>query len=496
MFGDVGSISPVWKLTRACWPLLLLVGACDAPSPEPEVVAGPEKPKNVVLVLGDALRAKSLPFYGCDKPTAPFLTSLAERSLLYDNAYSHYSSTWATFSNLFTGEPYSVLVDSGRFTAQSRRSHSGGLEDSNETLAERLGSAGVRSRAISANPYLSKEHGFGQGFEAFHDWSDWDPNFWNSIRKFRAPEVNQVALEYLEELAAGAEPWFLVLLYFETHNPYQPGPEQRELLVDAAYPRSERNRGGAPRDAEGQTLKYLTEKDREWYSESDAEHLKSLYEAEVLAFDAGVRELYGHLRRLWLLDDTIVIVASDHGESLFERDYWGHGFLSRDEVQHVPMLVVNPETTPRRVSGVAGTSDLFFSILNHFGVDVEPEQRSPWCMDLMNGREIGSVMLSEGPGQTRILRDERYSLYRHHDVDGRFPIPVENGDYLYDRLEDPLETSNLFDQEGRADEAAAIRDQLLERLEIDLRDPTTTEDPFLEGDEERLRRLRALGYVD
>ncbi|MDH3523666.1 MAG: sulfatase [Acidobacteriota bacterium] len=486
----------MWKLTSAWLPLVLLVVACDAAAPEPEVTATPAEPLNVVLVLGDALRAKSLPFYGGDKPTAPFLTALAERSLVYDNAYSHYSSTWATFSNLFTGEPYSALVDSGRFTAQSRRSHSGGLEESNETLAELLRSAGVRSRAVSANPYLSKEHGFGQGFEAFHDWSDWDPDFWESIRKFRAPEVNQVARGYLEELAAGAEPWFLVLLYFETHNPYQPGPEQRELLVDAAYPRSDRNRGGTPRDADGETLKYLTAEDREWYSESDAEHLKSLYEAEVLAFDAGVRELFGHLRRLWLLDDTVVIIAADHGESLFERGYFGHGFLSRDEVQHVPMLVVNPKTPPRRVSGVTGTSDLFFSILDHFGVDVEPERRSPWCMDLMNGRQIGSVMLSEGPGKTRVLRDERYSLYRHLDVEGRFPIPVENGDYLYDRLEDPLETSNLFEQEGRAAEAAAIRERLFERLVVDLRDRTTTEDPFLEGDEERLRRLRALGYFD
>jgi arylsulfatase A-like enzyme len=474
---------------------MLLLAACDAPPPEPEAVA-PAKRRNVVLVLGDALRAKSLNFHGHDKPTSPFLTALAERSLIYENAYSHYSSTWASVSNMFTGWPYSALVDGGRFTARSKPSHTGGLEDANETLAELLSAAGVRSRAVSANPYLSKEHGFGQGFEAFHDWSDWDPDFWQSIRKFRAQAVNQVAAEYLEELAAGTEPWFLFLLYFDTHNPYQPGAEQRQVLVDPDYSRSERNRGGAPRDADGKPLKYRTAENRDWYSDADAEHLKSLYEAEILAFDAGVRELYGHLRRLWLLEDTVVIVSSDHGESLFERDYWGHGFLSRDEVQRVPLLVVNPGLSPQRISGVTGTSDLFFSILNHFGVEVEPEQRVPQAMDVINGREMGSVMLSEGPGKTLILRDERYSLYRHLDVAGRFPIPVENGDYLFDRLEDPEEAANLLSREATAEQAAVIREQLLERLAVDLTGPTTADDPFLEGDEERLRRLRALGYVD
>ena len=488
------------RLSLACLAFALVAAsACDRaadtrrPAAEPGTAAEPAK--NVVLVVGDALRARNLPFHGYDRATAPFLSELAEDSLVYDNAFSHYSSTWATFSNLFTGRAYSALVADGEFTAKSRNDRGGGLIEANTTLAEILATVGVRARAVSANPYLAEEHGFAQGFEAFHDWSDWDPDFWSSVRKFRAPEVNEVAFRHLDELAAGEGPWLLLLLYFETHNPYQPPAEYRRGLVDPDYPRRDRNQGGGPRDADGETLKYLTPEVAEWYSEEDVAHLTSLYDGEIAAFDAGIRDLVGHLEARGLRDDTVLIVTADHGESLFDRGYWGHGFLSRDEVQHVPLLVANTGLPPRRVRGVAGTSDIFHSLLHHFGAEAPPARRLPWAMDVLRAEERGPVVLSEGEGKTRIVRDARYSFYRHLDIEGRFPIPVRNGDYLFDRSRDPGELDNLLADPEQRERAIAVRDRLLRQAGELGNDTASAEDPFLQGDEERLERLRALGYV-
>jgi len=454
---------------------------------------------NVIVIVSDTMRADHLGLYGYPEPTSPFIDTLGDRALVYENAYSHFSFTWPTISNLFTGKKYSALVRDHEFVSPKEFTEPG-LVPENLTLAERLTAAGVRSFGVSANPYVNKGTGFGQGFDEFHDVYDWDPDFWHgAIHKYTVEEVNEVAFDQLDRLANGTGPWFLYLHYFDAHMPYRAPAELRAIFEDPTYSRTGRVVDGYFRRPDGDYLSYLTEDMKEWMSPEDLDYLVAQYDAEVRYFDHGIGRLFAYLDDHGLRSSTTVILLADHGEAFMERAFWGHGFLSRAEEERVPMIVVGPNVRRRRIDVPVTTSDVFHSVLAHFGVrleDSEAEDLVPWQADLLSGETKGRVAYTEGPGNTQVFRSSQYSLYRYHSIEstGR-PIPVQNGDFLFDLTADRGERSNLFD--NRADLAGEVRDRLLELSRLNsLTAPSAgAEDPLKNSDDETKRRLKALGYI-
>ncbi len=457
---------------------------------------------NVILIVCDTLRADHLGFQGYSRSTSPFLDSLAQRAQVYENAYSHFSYTWPTVSNLFTGLPFSALSQKGLFVSPGPGLESGGLSPKNRTLAQVLARAGVRSAAVSANPYINSRLGFSKGFQDFHDVYRWNPNFWNEIRKYTAKEVNQAAFSMLDKLEAGGGPWLLYLHYFDTHMPYLAPAEDQALFVDPAYKRTEPIRDGYLWNRKGDKLQtFLSDETKGWVDSSDITHLVNLYDAELYSLDRGLAELFVELEARGTLDRTVVILTADHGEAFFERGFWGHGFFSRVEEEHVPLLIIPPSSTanvqPARISEAATTTDVHYSILRHFGaLPKEAADVAWWSVDVLSGQRRHATAYSEGAHSTIVLRGARYSYYRQLALTAaQAPIPVRDGEYLFDRERDPGETRNLFDADPKR--AAALRDQLLLGLGTDVDWlPTGWGDPMLRPhDPEAARRLRALGYL-
>jgi arylsulfatase len=460
-----------------------------------------DRPDNVILVVSDSLRAQNLSFYGYDRATAPFLDSLVSRALVYEHAYSHYSYTWPTISNLFTGLPFSELNRRKLFKTPKRK-RGGGLDGKNRTLAEILREAGVKSRGVSANAWICDEYGFGQGFDAFHDATSWNPRYWKKPGyKFPAEQVNEVALAYLDELAGEEEPWFLYLHYYDTHMPYQAPQEDRRLFEDPSYRRAGRVVGGSalkPGPAWA-PLKFRTPELEHWFDSRDVAQLIALYDAEIHHFDRAMAELFAALEDEGVADETTVIVTSDHGEAFYERGFWGHGFRSRDEEEHVPLLVVHGGAVAghgRRIAEPATTSDLFPSLLQHFRVKDAPPAVVPQTMDVLSGAPAHPVAYTEGRGDARILRDRRYSLYRYYQIEQQpFPFVLANGEYLFDRERDPGERVDLL--AGGSEEARAVRARLVAESPPVMHQPMYGPlDPMYAGDAEIRRRLEALGYVE
>lgn len=457
---------------------------------------------NVILIVCDTLRADHLGFHGYPHPTSPFLDSLAGRAQVYENAYSHFSYTWPTVSNLFTGLPFSTLAQEGLFVSPGPALESGGLSLKNRTLAQSLARAGVRSAAVSANPYINSRLGFAKGFQSFHDVYRWNPDFWNAIRKYTAEEVNQAALPMLDQLEVGGGPWLLYLHYFDPHMPYLAPAEDQALFVDPTYTRTGPIQDGYLRNPKNnQLLSFLTDDLKSWLDPSDIAHLVSLYDAEIHSLDRGLERLFAELEARGILDRTAVILTADHGEAFFERGFWGHGFLSRVEEEHVPLLVIPPRSAagarPARIREVATTTDIHYSILRHFGALPKEAADAPWwSVDVLSGQRRRAAGYSEGAQGTIVLRGARYSYYRQLSLTAANPpIPVRDGEYLFDRERDPAESRNLFDE--APERAAALRDQLLLDLGADVDWlPTGWGDPMLRpGDQEAARRLRALGYL-
>ena len=130
-------------------------------------------PRNLIVVVADTMRADHMGLYGYHRDTTPFLDSLASSCRIYRKAYSHYSYTWPTISNLFNGVPFSLALREGLFEKPDDERQTGGLVDANHTLAERLADRGFETRAVVANPFVNSRLRFAQGFRLFHDFYEW-----------------------------------------------------------------------------------------------------------------------------------------------------------------------------------------------------------------------------------------------------------------------------------------------------------------------------------
>ena len=458
-------------------------------------------PGNVILIVCDTLRADRLGLYGYDRPTSPFLDHLAAQSIVYENAYSHYSYTWPTISNLFTGLPYSLLVKERGFTRpqQGGAGTGGGLTRRFPSLASKLLRRGVTSAGVSANPYVNSRLGFGRGFAGFHDVYSWDPQFWEHLHKYTGEEVNAVALPLVERLRASGGPWLLYLHYFDTHVPYQAPAGDRARFVDPQYHREGRFVDGYLRGRDGTVLKYLTDDVAGWIGSEDVRHLSDQYDAEIRHLDRALAQLFFALRDRGVLEDTTLVITADHGEAFMERRFWGHGFLSREEEERVPMIVVPAERLRRPAERVRAmtvtTTDVHYSVLAHFGAGAVNTSSPWWGAALLDSRELHPLGYTEGAYDAVILRDGRHSLYLYQALSGSdVPLPAANGEMLFDRSVDPGEIRDLFVSEPP--KAAAIRRRLLDSLaQRGIRElPTSWGDPFDEADRETRKQLEALGY--
>jgi len=268
-------------------------------------------------------------------------------------------------------------------------------------------------------------------------------------------------------------------------------------FADPTYSGGSRVRDGAAIGPDGAWLKWLTPEHDGWLHPDDIDYLVAHYDAQIHRFDRAMANLFAYLERSGLRDDTIVIITADHGESFYERGFWGHGFLSRDEEQHVPLLVLFPPGSrePKRVAFPITTTDIFHSILTHYGAgDSTPADALPQVADLFQATPRRAVAYSEGPGGTRIYRDGRFSLYQHRALESRkYPLPTQNGDFLFDVSDDAQERHDLL-AGSRSQTAAAHRDGLLAQGPT-LADEAVSRDPMLSARGKLRESLRALGYV-
>jgi len=444
------------------------------PAPRPSPSSGSNR--NVLLVTIDTLRADHLGVYGYARPTSPRIDALAGQGVVFDHAYTYWPKTRGSMAIMLTGRRPSQNGYS--------KSHPG-LLDFNPTLASVLKEAGYVTAAAVDNPNVASASGYAKGFDAYRE--TWEEAAL-ATETARARAITETAVGFLKA-ARRDRPFFLWLHYVSPHAPYTPPPPFDSAFLDAAAREGPRLRtvpglhGGIPKQwaVRGQ--------DRLGYYVAQ-------YDGEIASVDQEVGRVMDALRESGAADRTVVMLTSDHGESLGEHDYYfDHGEDVFEPSLAVPLIVAGPGVPAgRRVSGFASTLDVVPTLLDAVKVSYPPELGGTSLLPLVRGESAGPDRLfAQNDRNLAATWDRRFKLVAT-------PVADSWRVALYDRARDPAETRD----QSRAlpDDARVQTRELEQHLERADREWAVTrrltEGAAAEGamSPEACEKLKALGYAD
>jgi len=424
-----------------------LAGALLVGSPAAAVTKRP----NVLLIVIDTLRADHLASYGYARATSPNLDRLAAEGTLYENAISASSWTLPAHASLFTGLPVRDHGTQGNHWT---------LEPSFDTLAERFQRSGFHTAGFSNNVWTNDASGLKQGFDTFEEmWHGHqsrgktialdDPAF-----DMGAAKTNERVFSFLDDLK-DERPFFIFINYFEPHMPYRPTRpfDVRFLPPGAAAPHVMRLRSFYPPRRYGYNLRVPTLR----AEESDLAILTGLYDGEIAYVDSMVGTLVDGLRARNLLDNTVLVITSDHGEHLGEHHLLEHKFSLYEPLVRVPLIVRAPGKVPARmrIAPPVQAHDLFGTVLALSGAGAGTARALPGSardtrLDTPAGNTFAElefprifleVMRREYSGWD-VKRFER-SLTAVRGLRYKLISGSDGSVELYDLVADPAESRNL-----------------------------------------------------
>jgi arylsulfatase A-like enzyme len=301
---------------------------------------------NVIMIVWDTARADHLSLYGYPRPTTPFLERLAAEAVVFDRAYASSPWTIPSHASFFTG-----LYPSEHHCSWANLR----LSSEFTTLAETFRENGYATLAISNNAALSPFTGFDQGFHRFVESSRlgfpagelaewiWTLSFHPQyLQDSGAERTQQILSHWVKRLAQSRAPFFLFINYVETHIPYPTVEVALQFFPDPKA--AKKNFARTPLDWDY----YNCNPKRGAGASSE---IQAWYDGAISYLDQQLGRLYVQLEKAGLLDQTILIVLSDHGESLGERDYFGHDFFLYEPLLHVPLVIYYPKLlSPGRIA--------------------------------------------------------------------------------------------------------------------------------------------------
>ncbi len=325
---------------------------------------------NVILISIDTLRADRLGAYGYPRATTPKIDAWAKRAVLFENTVVQAPWTLPSHASILTGWS-AMRHGANQFTAVSRQL---------ETLPEILRAAGYTTAAITGGGILRPRFGLSQGFDSFR--------YWPRILADEELESGMShALEWLE--THHHRRFFLFFHTYEVHYPYvrrEPYFSRlasREALEQSGT-RIEMRPGGVGEDLSWEGDYFVarrpgSEKWAKGLTEAEKELVSSLYDSGVAYMDAHLGRFLERIEALGLDKNTLIVLTSDHGEALGEKDKAGHNYLDEHNLM-VPLLFFFPDGhgtdghgTGRRISEQVRSIDILPTLLEK--LDLGREER-------------------------------------------------------------------------------------------------------------------------
>lgn len=390
------------------------------------------KTPNIVLLGIDSLRRDRMSLHGYHRLTTPHIDAFAAEGSTFEQAFSPSIPTTPGYASMFTG------MDCFGTDVVALR-HKGPMGPHVKTLAEVLGENGYESTCVGFEGNPSS-----RGFTNYLSYESW-----GSAEDGRAPKaerINAVAIPEMKRLAAGDKPFFLFLRHMDPHSPYLPPRPFERIFYDA-------NEFDASKSTMKPVFDFAPFADyfRSWISEevTDAKYVDAQYDGAVAYMDACIANIFESIRALGIEEETLVVITSDHGETLNEHDcYYDHHGLY-DCTLVVPLVFRLPGVVPEgvRVPHACRLQDVMPTILDLLeidaGIQFNGSSLVPWMTGEPRTPEPEFYITEATWMRKHGWRTPQWKLIHALEPDFHFKPEVE----LYNLITDPGENENVAERE-------------------------------------------------
>jgi arylsulfatase A-like enzyme len=428
--------------------------------------------KSIILVSIDTLRADRVGAYGCHRPLTPRFDSLAREGVVFEQATAAAPWTLPSHAALFT----SLLP----FTSDSRSEHrypGPGLA----TLAERLKNAGYRTAAFTGGGYIFSKLGFDQGFDIYQDHNE-------GLEGGPEP-IASAALAWIRSVRG--KPFFAFVHTYAVHFPYA-----HSEFTDPNSP--VHGKVFTIEDQEDVRLRGRV------FAPEERQQIKDLYDGGVAFADRVFGGMLESLKKDGILDTSVLVILSDHGEDLWDHDEIrspGHGHSLYQELLLVPLIIrapglVHPQA---RIRTPVSLLDVLPTLRELAGLPPSaPEQGRSLARTLLTGDEpdavpIFSESIEYGPDRfacrekdLKVIVAPTPNVYLSQTPVAAQPLEI------FDLSTDPKEKTSL--RASATPLAAASMQDLWKRVTAVFTPAREPEDSDKISGELR-EQLRALGYI-
>lgn len=462
----------------------------DAPKPRP----------NVLVYMIDTLRADRTSLYGHERDTTPFLKRLGSQGVVFEDC--HVQSTWTkpSVASLMTSlysVTHGIYQETDRIPAGAT------------TLAEQMRQAGYVTASMVSNPFAGRTTGLDRGFDYVSEFPAVQRYNSESQRATDSEALNGLLLPWLEQ--HHDEPFFLYAHSTDPHAPFRPPAAFEAAFANAKetpqFDSDYHNMAGI-RDLGGPIFSREESSKRGLDPKDYIRRALDRYDGEVAHNDKSIEILVDKLKELGVLDNTLIVVVSDHGEEFMEHGWTGHGSTLYQEQTHGVFLMWNPRLlpAPRRVSEPVQLIDLMPTILDLLGIPVQGVVQGQSIAPLALGQDFarkGPVMTSRIPqvatspvpvpeNLTRTVArlDPQWKLIFRSDAKRSGLNEIE----LYDRKADPGDQHNVAEQNPRVVERfmPGIREWIEGQQQVSKMLGPGGQSTL---DAQTIERLRSLGYI-
>jgi arylsulfatase A-like enzyme len=458
---------------------------------------------NILFIVMDTVRADHLSCYGYHRHTTPNIDTISHEGALFLKAFSPAPWTLPSHASMFTG------LYPSQHGAGWEYKH---LDMQFSTLAEYLVENGYRTAGFSENPFVSESYGLAQGFQSFYRMygSSNKPIglpltreayklifYQQKTREYARDTVNYCKTWILKH-NSDEKPFFVFINFMAAHLPN--------------YPRSE----NASRDYKPEILtriEPINQIPERFYlpqyklSRHELDALIDLYDGDLMYLDHEICRLLEFLRQNNILDNTILVITSDHGENFGDHGLIEHQFCLYNSLLHVPLIVRFPQKVQKGlvVREKVSTIFLFKTISDWIGIEgpnsLYPiESRSlfdnshdaPIYAEYDNAVEMLRNVIGEEAPPDFDFRPYDKSIKCIYDGDYKLVLSTNGNNEIYRISNDFNENKNLIN--SKEEKHQELLDALM-KWHTGLSKPPHKEMTPTTVDSETKDALRSLGYV-